>query len=158
VAELTRGLTVVGVFPGDPIFESALLGPFAASAVYAPEVLVDYDASGYHTFRMWFLARNADQEVSVGMAQGQLTREDIDGNRPPTFEPYGANPILRDGPAFFDDCADCVTTGLSVMRVDSTTIRFLFARSDDEGNAWDRRFVPAEQYWRASSDPPMPPP
>ncbi len=151
--KLTNSLTVDGVFPGESIFDSSL-GPFASSAVYAPEVLVDYDAGGHHTFRMWFLARNGDQEVSVGMAQGQLDDDQIMNDQPPSFELYGANPILEDGPTFFDDCADCVTTGLAVLRVDETTLRFLFARSADDGDLWDRRFVPAEQYWRASSAPP----
>ncbi|RLB47261.1 MAG: hypothetical protein DRJ42_25800 [Deltaproteobacteria bacterium] len=157
VAMLNTDLEVVGDFPGEAII-SPVAATFRASSVYAPEVLVDYDGSGLHTFRMWFLARDGDQKVSVGMAQGQLTVGQIgtmpsDGV-PPTFHLYGANPILEDGPTFFDECSDCVTTGLSVLRVDNTTLRFLFARSDDEGNPWDRRFVPAEQYWRAGWAPP----
>jgi hypothetical protein len=66
----------------------------------------------------------------------------------PDFTPFGANPILTEGPTAFADCPDCDIEGLAVVRVPNTPrVRFLIARQDNAGVPQDWHYAPFEQFW-----------
>jgi hypothetical protein len=126
-------------------------GDWAASSVWSPELVVEYEPAGMgsmgrHLYRLWFLARNSDNNhVSIGLLQGQLSPEQSMNDELPSFEPFGANPILTDGPTAFPDCPDCTIEGLAVVRIPNTQrVRFLIARLDNAGVPQDWHYAPFE--------------
>jgi hypothetical protein len=127
-------------------------GAWAGFSVWSPELVVEYEppgGMGRHLYRLWFLAKSSgDYATSIGLLQGQLSPEQSLDGELPTFAPFGANPVLTEGPGTFDDCPLCTIEGLAVVRVpNSQRIRFLIARQDNTGRPEDWHYAPFEQFW-----------
>jgi len=132
------------------VVDRGTVGEWGSTSVWSPELVVDYEPSGgrgRHLYRLWFLGRNAMRDrVSVGLLQGQV---DPDASTElPSFAPFGANPVLRDGDV--PDCPDCFIEGLAVARdPGENKIRFLIALQDEVGVEEDWHYAPFEQFWKA---------
>ncbi|MBX3273536.1 MAG: hypothetical protein KF729_24950 [Sandaracinaceae bacterium] len=71
------------------------IGAYASQGVWSPELVVtSVDAAARRvSFRLWFLARDGDGEVRVGLAYGDVDASEGSSGAP-RLGPYPGNPIL----------------------------------------------------------------
>jgi hypothetical protein len=154
---ISRSLELV-TEAGSPVQRLVLdadeLGPFAAGGIRAAEPVIRFTEDGLR-LRVWFVARDAEGQTSVALAEARSHETQLLQLELPEPLPFVVNPVMRpDATVVLDGCGpdECTITGIAVSprADDSERLRFLLARrlKDEASGAETFQLIPLEQTWR----------
>ncbi len=154
------GFAMVGDAQLD-LFPTSAVGDFGRQGVFSPEVVVSQQDSeaGTYRLRIWFLARDAGGQVTVGFAFGEVDVDPLaEGSEAlPRVSLYPGNPVLRPEDQVIggacplgctiDSLGVTATEGVSPLWTPPLPASYLFLveRSRFRSDGVDHQLVPIRQ-------------